>query len=327
MMNRFTRTIFAAALALMATVSSASAVMAAMSDPLAITKFTSGSGLGASESDVQNAWNSIKALGTDSFLGGLIGNFKLDESSMIAGALAIGATEFDNFLKSGKLSISSTGLGELLSSAMTGGAGVDMSYLTGSFTPGGGSLNGLPFTTTGSLSTVSGGASASGQCDAGVASKQVAVGLQGVNNVVSAAMNDSYGFSQNSALSGQTQNSGFAQRGCLDKLFQNAGSDILFKPPSLGTLTSMLQGWSCDQAKSIAQQVTGQFGDMSQFNTSSMGGFFPSGVFGEANDNNGLPVQPGIGNSLTDVFGKTFDEKNGTADSSLSTLASVFGQK
>jgi hypothetical protein len=302
------------------------AAQAAASNPIAITNFTSGSGLKATESEVQNAWSALRALGTDSFLGGMIGNFKLDESSLIAGALAIGATEFDNFLKSGSLSISSSGLGSLLSKAMTGAAGVDLSYLTGSFTSGGGSVNGLPFSTTGSLTTTTGGASAAGQCDSGVASKQVAVALQGVNNVVNAAMTDSYGFSQNAQLAGQTQNSGFGARGCLDKLFQNAGSDILFKPPSLGSLTSMLQGWSCDKAKSVAEQVQGQFGDMSNFDTTSMGGFFPSGVFGEANDN-GSVVQPGIGNDLADIFGKTFSEKNGSADSTLSTIASVFGGK
>lgn len=316
-------TVLAAALVFMLGNGPASA---ASSDPIAITKFSSGSGLNATESEVQNTWSALTALGTSSYLGGTIGNFKLDESSLIAGALAIGATELDNFLKTGSLSIASSGLGGLLSSAMTGAAGINLSYLTGSFTAGGGSLNGLPFATTGSLTSTTGAASASGQCDPSIAAKQVAVGIQGVNNVVTAALGDQYGFSQNSSLSGQNQNSGFGQRGCLDKLFQNAGSDILFKPPSLGSLTSMLQGWSCDKAVSVADQVKNQLGDLSNFETSGMGGFFPSGVFGDANDN-GLAVQPGIGNSLTDVFGTTFNETNGTTQASLSSLNSVFGKK
>ena len=321
--NRITRTIAGAAIAALLCGTAANAA----SNPIAITNFTSGSKLDVTESQVQSAWSAVQALGTDSYLGGLIGNFKIDESSLIAGALAIGATELDNFLKSGSLSISSSGLGSLLSSSMTGAAGVDMSYLTGSFTSGGGSVNGLPFTTTGSLKTTTGAASAAGQCDPAVAAKQVAVGIQSVNNIVDAAMSDSYGFSQNSKLSGQTQNSGFAQRGCLDKLFQNAGSDVLFKPPSLGNLTSMLQGWSCDQAVSVADQVKGQFGDLSQFDTTSMGGFFPSGVFGDANSSESAAVQPGIGNDLSEVFGDTFSEKNGTMEASLSSMTSVFGKK
>lgn len=304
---------------------SGSPALAAASNPIAITKFTSGSGIDTSESEIQTTWNALKALGTNSYVGGMIGNFKLDESSMIAGALSIGVTELDNFLKTGSLSISSSGLGSALSSAMSGAAGIDLSYLTGSFTSGGGSINGLPFTTTGSLTSTSGGASSAGQCDSAVAAKQVAVGLQGVNNVVNSAMSDGFGFSQNSALGGMTQNSGFAARGCLDKLFQNAGSDILFKPPSLGSLTTMLAGWSCDKAVSVADQVAGQFGDMSNFNTTSMGGFFPSGVFGEANDGAGA-VRPGIGNTLSEVFGDTFNESNGTADAGLSSIASVFGK-
>jgi hypothetical protein len=304
---------------------SGSPALAAASNPIAITNFTSGSGLNTTESEIQSTWSALKALGTTSYVGGMIGNFKLDESSLVAGALSIGVTELDNFLKTGSLSISSSGLGSALSSAMSGAAGIDLSYLTGSFTSGGGSINGLPLTTTGSLTSTSGGASAAGQCDSAVAAKQVAVGLQGVNNVVNSAMSDSFGFSQNSALGGMTQNSGFAARGCLDKLFQNAGSDILFKPPSLGSLTTMLSGWSCDKAVSVADQVAGQFGDMSNFNTTSMGGFFPSGVFGEANDGAGA-VQPGIGNALSDVFGDTFNESNGTADAGLSSIASVFGK-
>jgi hypothetical protein len=322
-----TKHLFMALAALsVATVLSGSPVLAAANNPIAITNFTSGTGLKASEGEVQQTWSALKALGTDSYLGGMIGNFKLDESSLIAGALSIGVTELDNFLKTGSLSVSSSGLGALLSKAMSGGAGIDMSYLTGSFTAGGGSLDGLPFSTTASLTSTSGGASAAGQCDSAVAAKQVAVGIQGVNDMVTAAMSDSYGFSQNSALGGMSQNSGFAARGCLDKLFQNAGSDILFKPPSLGSLTTMLQGWSCDKAVGVAEQVAGQFGDMSNFNTTSMGGFFPSGVFGEANDGVGA-VRPGIGNNLSDVFGDTFKESNGSAEIGLSSIASVFSKK
>jgi hypothetical protein len=304
---------------------SASPALAAATNPIAITNFTSGTGLTTNEAEVQQTWTALKALGTDSYLGGMIGNFKLDESSLIAGALSIGVTELDNFLKTGSLSISSSGLGAALSKAMTGAAGIDLSYLTGSFTSGGGSLDGLPFTTTASLSSSAGAASSAGQCDPSVASKQVAVGIQSVDNVVNSAMSDQYGFSQNSKLGGMTQNSGFAARGCLDKLFQNAGSDILFKPPSLGSLTQMLQGWACDKAVSVADQVKNQLGDLSNFNTTSMGGFYPSGVFGEANDGAGA-VQPGEGNTLKDIFGDTFNEKNGTADAGLSSIASVFGK-
>lgn len=299
--------------------------MAAASNPIAITNFTSGTGLDTTEAEVQSTWSALKALGTDRYLGGMVGNFKLDESSLIAGALSIGVTELDNFLKTGSLGISSSGLGSLLSKAMSGGAGIDLSYLTGSFTSGGGSFDGLPFTTTASLTSSTGGASAAGQCDPAVAAKQVAVGIQGVNDIVNAAMSDTYGFSRNSALGGMTQNSGYAARGCLDKLFQNSGSDVLFKPPSLGSLTTMLQGWSCDKAVSVADQVAGQFGDMSNFNTTAMGGFFPSGVFGEANDGSGA-VQPGLGNTLSEVFGDTFSEKVGGSEGGLSSIASVFGK-
>lgn len=292
-------------------------------NPITITNFDNASGTNASASDIQNTWSALQALGTTKFVGGTIGNFKLDESSLIAGAMSIGVTELDNFLKTGSLSTSASGLGNLLSAAMGNSAGMDLSSLVGSYTAGGGSLDGLPLSTSASLTSSAGGATAAGQCDSGVASKQVAVGLGGVQNVVNSAMSDQYGFSQNSSLSDGNGNSSFAARDCLSNLFQNAGSDILFKPPSLGTLSQMLAGWSCNKAKSVSDQVNGQFGDMSQFNTASMGGFFPWGVYGEATDGT-TPTRPGIGNSLGEVFGDTFSETNGSVASNLTSLKSVF---
>ena len=300
----------------------ASSLSAAESDPIAITNFSSSTGIETTESEVLQIWNALKALGSDEFLGGNIGNFQIDEGSLIGGALAIGASELDNFLRTGLLSVSASGLSTELTEAMSGGSGIDMSYLTGSFTDTSGSSN-LPFVTSASLTSSSGAAASAGQCDAGIASKQVAVGMKGVQNVVDVASGDKYGFSQNKALSGGTSNSGFAARGCLDKLFQNSGSDILFKPPSLDSLTTMLSAWSCDAATSVGDQIAGQFGNMGFFDTSSMGGFFPSGVFGEANDG-GTPVRPGIGNTVSEVFGTTFDEKNGNITVELSSLDSVF---
>jgi hypothetical protein len=313
----------AVSLAAVLLVSSGSFADAAAINPIAISSFNSKTGLSASEADVQSVWNALQSMGTTNYIGGTIGNFKIDESSLIAGALSIGVTELNNFLSTGSLSIGSSGVGSLLSSAMSGAAGIDMSYLTGSFTSGGGSLNGLPFATTSSLSSSTGGALAAGQCDPSIASKQVAVGLKGVDNIVNAAQSDQYGFSRMGALGSSTSGGNFASMGCLDKLFQNAGSDILFKPPSLGSLTSMLSGWACDKAKSVTDQIGGQFGDMSQFDTTAMGGFFPSGVFGEANDGT-TPVRPGIGNQLSEVFGDTFSDTTAKSDSSLSTIASIF---
>lgn len=299
-----------------------SPAFSASSDPITITNFSTSSGITTTETEVQQTWAALQAAGTTSYLGGMIGNFKLDESSMIAGALAVGVTEFDNFLRTGSLSVSASGLGSLLTTAMTGAAGINLSYLTGSFTLGGGSIAGLPFSTATALSSTTGAASTAGQCDSAVAAKQVAVGIQGVSNVVNAATSSQYGFSKNSDAQDSTLSTGFAARDCLDKLFQNAGSDILFKPPSLSNLTQMLQSWTCNAAKSVIDQVTGGFGDMSNLNTASMGGFFPSGVFGEANDGT-TPVRPGIGGLLSETFGSTFSEKSGSTDSSLSSLSSV----
>ena len=302
---------------------SSTSLKASTVDPNALLNFSSSTGLDTTEGEISEIWNALTTLGTNEFLGGNIGSFQIDEGSLIAGALAIGASELDNFLRTGSLNVSTSDIGQSLSEIMSGGSGVDMSYLTGSFTNTSSTSTGLPFATSASLTSSTGAAQSAGQCDAGIASKQVAVGLKGVQNVVDAASTDQYGFSKNKALSAGQSDSGFAARGCLDKLFQNSGSDVLFKPPSLGNLTTMLSGWSCDAAVSVEDQIAGQFGDMSLFETSSMGGFFPSGVFGEANDG-ATPVRPGIGNTLSEVFGTTFDEENGNISTELSSLSSVF---
>ena len=298
---------------------------AAQRDPLKIAKFNDKSGLDATEAEVQETWTALKAMGTTEFVGGTIGNFRLDESAMVAGAMAIGVTEFDNYLRTGTLATSSSNSGAQMTTAMTSSSGLDLSYLIGSFLSGGTSPTGSALGSILGLLTTT-GATAAGQCDPAIAAKQVAVGIGGVNTVVTAGLSPTLGFSQNSAIGGSTTSTGFATTSCLDNLFQNAGANILFTPPSLGSLMTSLQGWSCPMAVSVAAQVMGQWGDMSMLNTASMGGFFPAGTFGEANESTSAPFQPGIGNLLSLVFGTTFSptETTATADSSLSSINSVF---
>ncbi|MTH96699.1 hypothetical protein [Roseibium sp. RKSG952] len=291
----------------------------AAASELNVAMFNNKTGLSTDTSAIQETWSALQQMGTDQFLGGVIGNFKLDESSMIAGALSLGVTEFDNFLRSGSVSSALGGnVLDNLTETMTGGAGINFSDLTGSFTSGGGqvaSVTGSTAPTT--FSSVSGGAQSDGACDPEIASALVANANDYVNQMTSAAQSDDVGFSQMESTSGGGQSNGFAGLGCLDKLFQNAGSDILFKPPSLSSLTSMLQTWSCDKAEGVAQQVAGAFGG--GIDTSSLGGFFPAETMGEAFDGigrginfSGGPSNPfgflsiggpsGRATTLTDVF-------------------------
>ncbi len=280
--------------------------------------FQDSTGLTASDADLQKTWEALKTMGTTSYLGGQIGSFKLDESSMLAGALTVGVTEFDNFLRTGSLSgsLSST-VAQALSANMSSAAGINLSSVIGSFTSGGGVTGSGTFDVT-SSSALSGG----GQCNPGISSDLVNIGKKHVQMMRDVALGDQYGVSTIGSLAGSGTGTGFASMGCLDKLFQNAGSDILFKPPSLGNLLGQLQNWTCPKFPSVAEQVMGGFGDLSSFNTQSMGGFFPAKAYGEANDGNYSP-QPGMGNDLNKVFGDGFGNVQVVSNSQISSMTSL----
>jgi len=276
--------------------------MTASANPLAIASFSRDTGIRADAGTIQRTWNSLQAMGTTEFLGGMLGGgFKLDEASMIAGALTMGATEFDNFLRSGSLPSSASGLGDVLSRNMSKAAGIDLSSVTGSFTRNGGASN----NTFSAASLASGGASAAdGTCTPETSQKLVELGNKQVEQMVSAAMSKEFGFSTMADVSGGTGSSGFAGLSCLDKLFQNAGSDILFKPPSLGNLTAQLQNWTCGQAVPVAEQIAGAF--PGGFNTASLGGFFPEATQGDAMQ--GMVTNPGEGSRDVQLLGQSFGE-------------------
>lgn len=314
MRQKMKNSVLAAVAALM--VSVALPATAASSLPGVI--FQDSTGLQASETDIQKTWDALTQMGTTSYLGGMIGSFKLDESSMIAGALTIGVTEFDNFLRTGSLGSGSSDLANSLSTAMSKAAGINLSSVVGSFTSGGGIASGGGAFDVTSASVLSGG----GICDPGVASDLVKAGKKHVEMMREVALGGDYGVSKIGDLAGSGTGTGFASLGCLDKLFQNAGSDILFKPPSLGNLLGQLQNWTCPKFPSVSEQVMGGFGDLSSFNTESMGGFFPAKTYGEANDGAYSP-QPGIGNNVKTIFGDSFGSLQVVSNSDINNLTSL----
>lgn len=284
--------------------------------PLSLSAFQRETGIRADEGTIQQTWTALQAMGTDKYVGGMLGGLKLDESSLIAGALSIGASELDNLLGGGGLLTSALGAGGDVLGRMTSASGIDLSYLTGSFTAGGGG-------SASAASMLSGASSGDGACDSSVASALASGGQQHVEKIVNAAMSGEYGFSKIGDLAGQgSGGSGFASLGCLDKLFQNAGSDIMFKPPSLGSLTNSLQNWVCGQSKSVADQVAGAFGSGDIFQTASLGGFYPSKTFGEANS--GAPNRnPGTGQSPETTFGSSFADFESASNDETSKSSSI----
>jgi len=313
---------FQVILASVATAALISITSPAAAGELSFINFKDSTGINMTSEQATNYWSALVAMGTTSFLGGNIGSFRLDESSMLAGAATLGVTEFDRFLRTGSLSSSSSGLGDLLTKRMTSGAGSDLSYLLGSFTSGGGMLNNVTPSFT-NLTSFGGSTTQSGSCDPEVSNKLVQIGSGNVDSVVKAAQDDTLGFSQlKNMRSSNGSGSGFSAMSCLDKLFQNAGTDLMFKPPSLGNLTNMLQNWTCGKAVGVAQQIAGAFGSGDIFKTSSLGGFYPMLTMGEAMDG-AISKRPGIGQSIADTFGSSFANRQSLSDSEIKTAASL----
>lgn len=308
--------LLAATAALLLVATASTTAVAASSSTLPTINFSTATGLNTSAADIQSAWNQLQTMGTTQYLGGMIGGFKLDESSMIAAALSIGVTEFDSFLRTGQLPSSLGNVGALLSSTMSNSAGIDLSSIVGSYTAGGGSIN------TTSILNTSGVSAAGGSCDPGVAADLASQGSEYVNDIVNVGMSDSYGFSQMSSLTSGGATGGFASMGCLDKLFQNTGTDILFKPPTMGMLTSMLQNWTCPEIPGVAEQIAGAFGDGSRFQTAEAGGFFPLVTFGEANDGE-APKAPGMGSTISQAFGANFAKVATPSSGELANMTSL----
>lgn len=285
----------------------------AASSTLPTIAFSTQTGIDATSSDIQNTWTALQTMGTDKFLGGMIGGFKLDESSLIAAALSIGSSELDNFLRSGNLSSSIPNVGDVLSKVMTSASGIDLSSMVGSFTSGGGNL------TTASLLSGGGAGAAGGQCDPSVAGDLATQGLKKVNDTVSIGMSSEYGFSQMAKMTGSGSTGSFASMGCLDKLFQNTGVDILFKPPTMGQLTNMLQNWTCPKVPGIGEQIAGAFGSNDRFQTASLGGFFPLSTYGEANDGG----KNGLGNGIAGMFSAAFANSETPKASQIAEMTDI----
>jgi len=305
----------------------AGAAAPACAGPLSLGKFRDATGIqNLSEEKVSALWRAMSAMGTTKFLGGNLGPLRLDESAMVAGAATLGASEFDNFLRTGSLGASVSGLGGTLSQRMTAGAGADLAYLVGSFTTGGGS----PAAAAPSFAsmTAMGGATAeSGMCDPEIGNKLAEVGETYVNGIVNASMSEEMGFSKMESLTAGAggKGSGFASLSCLDKLFQGVQGgnlDILFKPPSLGNLTNMLQNWTCGEAVSVAQQVAGAFGGGEIFKTGNLGGFFPTAAMGEAMDGAVLK-RPGINQGGASMFGADFASFQAKTESEIRKTANL----
>ncbi len=94
----------------------------------------------------------------------------------------------------------------------------------------------------------------------------------------------------------------FASTTCLDTLMQTSGMDLLFKPPSLDTILSMVKNLACQQASQIFDSLTG--GALSNV-SSLMSGELSSGL--------------NVGGQLTSLIGSSTTSTGTVSTSNVNT--------
>ncbi len=193
--------------------------------------------------------------------------------------MTIGSTELDNFLRSGSLSSSTSGIGSVLSSVMTSAKRhrsfigrrqlhqrrrCDLSRVAS---------DGVGCTT-----------ASGGQCDPSVANDLASQGQQKVNDIVNVDMSSEYGFSQMSQMTKGTSG-GFASMGCLDKLFQNSKRGHHVQAADDVDADEHAAELDVPAGSGVASQISGRVRRRgSSSRPPSLGGFFPLSTYGEAND-------------------------------------------
>lgn len=277
--------------------------------------------VGEQQSATQN-WQALTSMGTTSYIGGQIGDFMIDASSLLAGARQAGAVELDRWLRTGEAS--SPDISDAILKAVTSTSGIDVSQITGSKY-----LNGTQQTssaTTGNGVTILDSFSNSNDglvgpglgggnfCTQEVDSALNAGSQSYVNSVVSAAEDKEFGFSQvgNVPVSADKHSdSGLFGGSCLST-FMQGNMDTLFKPPQLSQLVSMLtnmfgqggqgggsgssggglgvfgggggsgSGGNCATSPTVFQQVNNSMPNAAF--TPGLGGFFPYSNYGAPED-------------------------------------------
>lgn len=270
------------------------------------------------EGAARQNWSALQQLGTTQWIGASYGSGTVTAAGLLAASRVVGATELDRYLRTGQSSDASTAA--LVQSSMAAASAIDVTAITGT-APAGRSLalaataagaeasaaSAIPAAAAASLGSALSGAvsgnfygpglgGSSGYCDNSIANAQNAGAQQYINNMVNISTSGEYGFSQLGGVpisAGQRSQSGFYGTSCLERLMQGS-RDLLFKPPQLSTLLSMLGsmfggsgGNSCNNAPSVLNQVM-QSMPNGMFGNAGAGGFFPYLGYSAGESNAGM---------------------------------------
>ncbi len=223
-------------------------------------------------STAQQNWSALQSMGTTDWIGSSYNGVTIDASALLAAARVVGATQVDDWLRTGDAP--SQSIVDMITSALAYGAGYDVSSVTG-VTPASttGSTDGSSSPYTMSASSSSSGVdpqtllqqatanssalgiisdginilSAAGNgtqttCNPSIAGMQNANAQSFIGNMMKLITGDGTGFSQlggTSVSSGQRSANGVFGSGCLDKLMSGS-MDTLFTPPGLSSLIGQL---------------------------------------------------------------------------------------
>ena len=270
-------------------------------------------------SAAQQNWSALQAMGTTDYIGSAFNGTTLDASSLLAASRVVGASQVDNWLRTGATPDQQTY--DMIVQALSYGAGYDVSNVTGVMPASNGGTSGTStadYSPTGigsssidqsmltqfatannsALGILSDGInmlSAAGNgsqttCNQSIAKAQNANAQSFINNMMTLITGNGTGFSVlggASVASGQRSSNGVFGSGCLDKLMQG-NMDTLFSPPGLSSLV-------------------GQLGSM----FGGMGGSSSGSSSGSSGGSNGCGNAPSVSTQIAQSFPQSIFSNSG----------------
>ena len=220
-----------------------------------VTQFNNATGLRASPESIRHTWRVLEQMKTTDYIDRQFIDVHLTHSAMIAGAIAFGAIEFDNILRTGEIPDAYKISMNTLLNVMKSATGIDLTAVieTSSLSP---AVNLAP-TPTRTESVIPQSENISGSsCSPYVQTALNEQGRQYVAEMTNASITTGTGFSTIKTKTGNNYTGGFASLGCLDRLFLNFSITPFFNPPNYSSLTSSLADWNCEAALDVISQFT-----------------------------------------------------------------------
>ena len=220
-----------------------------------VTQFNNVTGLRASPESIRHTWRVLEQMKTTEYIDRQFIDVHLTHSAMIAGAIAFGAIEFDNILRTGEIPDSYNISMNTLLNVMKSAAEIDLAavFETSSLSP---AVNLAPTLARTEPNTLNSENVSSSSCSPYVQATLNEQGKHYVSEVTNASITAGTGFSTIKTKTGNNYVGGFASLGCLERLFINFSIIPFFNPPDYSSLITNLENWNCEAALDVLSQFT-----------------------------------------------------------------------